>query len=169
MTSPNFPEIERLLGWIKDGVKDNFGNNPMIKLNDVIALDFFSTSPDFDENQTYHVWNFIKMQKVRYEKTSISKEKKIFKKYTEDNVHYRRGLGLIVVKGQMENALKKPFRSYGKPNRLASVMISIDTKSTPDSARRFLLKKISMIEEGALISYPQALDYVERRLMEDNN
>ena len=48
-------------------------------------------------------------------------------------------------------------------------MISIDTKSTPDSVRRFLLKKISMIEEGALSSFPQALDYVERRLMEDDN
>ena len=72
MTSPNFPEIERLLGWIKEGVKDNFENNPMIKMNDVIALHFFSASPDFDENQTYSVWNFIKMSKVRYEKTSIS-------------------------------------------------------------------------------------------------
>ena len=64
MASPNFPEIERLLGWIKEGVKDNFGNNPMIKINDVIALDFFSASPDFDKNQTYHVWHFIKMRNV---------------------------------------------------------------------------------------------------------
>ena len=64
MTYPNFPEIEILTGWIKDGVKDNFGNNPMIKLNDVAALDFFNESPDFDENQTYHVWHFIKMPKV---------------------------------------------------------------------------------------------------------
>ena len=47
------------------------------------------------------------MRKVRYEKTSISNEEKIFRKYTEDNVHYRRVLGLIVVKGQIENALKK--------------------------------------------------------------
>ena len=53
MTSPNFLEIEIFLGWIKAAVKDNFGNNPMIKINDVIALDFFSASPDFDENQTY--------------------------------------------------------------------------------------------------------------------
>ena len=82
----------------------------MIKINDVIALDFFSASPDFDENQTYPVWHFIKMRKVRYEKTSISKEEKIFIKYTEDNVHYRRGFELIVVKGQTENALKKPFQ-----------------------------------------------------------
>ena len=69
----------------------------------------------------------------------------------------------------MENALKKPFRSYAKPNRLASVMISIDTKSTPDSAKRFLLKKIGMIKVGELNSSPEALDYVERRLMEDND
>ena len=55
MTSPNFPKIKRLLGWIKDGVKDNFENIPMIKLNDVITLDFFSPNPDFDENQTYPV------------------------------------------------------------------------------------------------------------------
>ena len=49
MTSPNFLEIERLPGWIKEGVKDNFENNPMIKINDVIALDFFSAL-DFDNN-----------------------------------------------------------------------------------------------------------------------
>ena len=47
-----------------------------------------------------------------------------------------------MVKGQMENALKKPFRSYSKLDRLVFVMISVDTKSTPDSAKRFLLKKI---------------------------
>ena len=60
----------------------------MIKINDVIALDFFSASPDFDENQTYSIWHFIKMRKVRYEKTSILKEEKIFIKYTEYDVHY---------------------------------------------------------------------------------
>ena len=65
MTSPNFPEIERLPGWIKEGVKDNFENNPMIKMNDVIALDCFSASSDFDENQAYPTWNFIKMRKVQ--------------------------------------------------------------------------------------------------------
>ena len=32
----------------------------MIKINNVIALDFFSASPDFGQNQTYHVWHFIK-------------------------------------------------------------------------------------------------------------
>ena len=54
MTSSDFPDIERLPGWIK-GVKDNFGNNPMIKIDDIITLDFFSASPDFDTNQTYLV------------------------------------------------------------------------------------------------------------------
>ena len=103
----------------------------MIKLNDVIGLDFFNASPNFDENQTHRVWPLMKMRKVRYEKTSISKELKIFRKYTEDNVNYQIGLRLIVGKWQMENALKKPFRSYGKLDRLASIMISIDTKSTP--------------------------------------
>ena len=34
----------------------------------------------------------------------------------------------------MENALKKPFRSFGKPDKLASVMISINTKTTPEYA-----------------------------------
>ena len=109
------------------------------------------------------------MRKVRYEKTSISKEEKIFRKYTEDNVHYRRELGLVVVKNKMKNALKKPFRSYDKPNRLASVMISVDTKSTLDSAKRFMLKKIGMIKVGEFNSSPEALTYVERRLMEDDD
>ena len=68
----------------------------------------------------------------------------------------------------MENALKKPFRSYDKPDRLTFVMISVDTKSTPDSAKRFLLKKIGMIKVGELNSSLKALDYVKRRLMEDD-
>ena len=55
MSTHDFPEIEKLPGWIKDGVKDNFGNNPMIKINDTLTLDFFSASPDFDENQNYPV------------------------------------------------------------------------------------------------------------------
>ena len=94
------------------------------------------------------------MRKVVHERNVISKTKKIFRSFTEDNVHYRRGLRLIVVKRQMENALKKPFKSYGKPERLGSVMISIDCRATPDSAKRFLLKKINLIESGELLSSP---------------
>ena len=60
--------------------------------------------------------------------------------------------------------MKKPFRSYGKPDKMGSVMISVDCRLTLDSARRFLLKKISMIENGELSSSPQALHYVEKRL-----
>ena len=101
MTYPDFPEIERLLGWIKEGIKDNFENNLIIKIDDTIALDFFSASPDFYSNQTYPIWNFIKMRKVRYEKSMISNAKKIFRSFTEGNIHYRRGLGLIVIKGRM--------------------------------------------------------------------
>ena len=89
MTSLNFPKIKRLPGWIKEGVKENFYNNPMIKMIDVIALDFFSASPNFDKNQTYLVWHFIKMSKVRYEKTSIFNEEKLSTKFTKENVHYR--------------------------------------------------------------------------------
>ena len=84
-------------------------------------------------------------------------------------MHYRRGLGLIIVKGQMENALKKPFRSYKKLDRMGSAMISVDCRSTPDSARRFLLKKISMIENGEIDSSPQTLHYVEKRLAKNDS
>ena len=69
----------------------------------------------------------------------------------------------------MENALKKPFRSYGKPERLRYVMISIDCRATPDLAKRLILKKINLIETGELSSSPYALDYVERRLSEESN
>ena len=109
------------------------------------------------------------MRKVRYEKSLISNSEKIFRTYTEDNVHYRRGLGLIVVKGQMENSLKNPFRSYAKPDKMASIMILIDCKATPNSARRFLMKKINMIETRELCSSPRALNYVAKRLSEYDN
>ena len=65
------------------------------------------------------------MRKVHFEKSMISNAEKIFKSFSEENVHYRRGLGLIVFKGQMENAFKKPFRSYDKPDKMASIMISV--------------------------------------------
>ena len=62
LTSPDFPEIKRLPGWIKDGVRDNFGNNSLMKIDNTLALDFFSVSLDFDENQTYPVWHLIRMR-----------------------------------------------------------------------------------------------------------
>ena len=61
VTTPNFPEIERLSGWIKDGVRDNFGNNALIKIDDTLALDFFRSSPNFDENQTYPVSECLRL------------------------------------------------------------------------------------------------------------
>ena len=167
ITSPDFLEIARLPGWIREGVLDNFANNSLIRIEDTLALDFFSASPDFENEQRFPVWHFIRMRKVIQERTTISNTKKIFKPLTEDNVHYRRGLGLIVVKRQMESALKRPFRSYGKPDRLGSIMISIDCRATPDSAKRFLSKKIIMIEAGELTSSQDALDYVEKRLTEE--
>ena len=55
LTTPDFPEISRLPGWIRDGVLDNFGNNSLIYIDDNLPLDFFSASPDFDTNQTFLV------------------------------------------------------------------------------------------------------------------
>ena len=69
----------------------------------------------------------------------------------------------------MENALKNPFIIYVKPDKMASVMISVDCRSTSDSARRFMLKKINMIENGELCSSPHAIHYVEKRLFESEN
>ena len=54
------------------------------------------------------------MRKVRYEKSMISNAENIFGSFTEENIHYRRGLGLIVVKGQMENALRKSLHKLWK-------------------------------------------------------
>ena len=118
LITPDFSEIARLPGWIHEGVMDNFANNSLIKIDDTLALDFFSASPDFENEQRFPVWHFIRMRKVIHERNMISNTKNIFKSFSEDNVHYRRGLGLIVVIRQMESALKLPFRSYGKPDRL---------------------------------------------------
>ena len=168
LTTPDFSEIARLPGWIHEGVQDNFTNNSLIKIDDTLALDFFSASPDFDDEKKFPVWHFIRMRKVIQERNMISNASKIFKPFTEDNVHYRRGLGLIVVKRQMESALKRPLRSYDKPERLGSVMISIDCRATSDSTKRFLLKKINLIETGKLFSSQYTQDYVERKLLEES-
>ena len=167
LTTPDFSEIHNLPGRIKEGVKDNFENNSLISINDTIALDFFSASPDFEQNQRFPVLHFIRMRKIIQERSMISNTKNIFKPFDEENIHYRRGLGLIVIKRQMESALKRPFRSYGKPDRLGSIMISVDCRATPDSARRFLAKKIKLIEVGEITSSQYALDYVQQRLNQD--
>ena len=78
LTTPDFPEIYNLPGWIKEGVKDNFENNSLISINDTIALDFFSASPDFENNQRFPIWHFIRMRKVIQERNMISNIKKIF-------------------------------------------------------------------------------------------
>ena len=165
-TTPDFPEIERLPAWIREGVMDNFANNSLIRMDDTLALDFYSASPDFENEHRFPVWHFIRMRKVSHERNMISNTKKIFKSFSEENFHYRRGLGLIVVLRQMESALKRPFRSYGKPDRLGSIMISTDCRSTPDYAKRFLSKKIHLIEAGELISSQYALDHVTKKLTE---
>ena len=67
----------------------------------------------------------------------------------------------------MESALKRSFRSYGKPDRLGSIMILVDCRATPDSAKRFLSKKINLIEIGELSSSQYALDYVEKILTDE--
>ena len=48
----------------------------MINLNDVIELDFFSASPDFDENQTYYVWNLSKCEKYDMKKLQFRKKER---------------------------------------------------------------------------------------------
>ena len=130
LTTPDFPEIARLPGWIREGVQDNFANNSLIKIDDTLALDFFSDNLDFENEQRFPVWHFIRMRKVIQERNMISNTKKIYKPFTEDNVHYRRGLGLIVVKRQMESALKRPFRSYGELYR--------NTKPVPINIIRYI-------------------------------
>ena len=141
LTTPYFSEIARLPGWIREGVLDNFANNSLIKIDDTLALDFLSASPDFENEQRFPVWHFIRMRKVIQERNMISNSNKIYKSFSEDNIHYRRGLGMIFVKRQMESALKRPFRSYGKPDRLGSIMISTDCRAIPDSANDFHQKR----------------------------
>ena len=87
LTSPDFPEIARLPTWICEGVMDNFANNSLIKFNDVLALDFYSASPDFENEQRFLVWHFIRLRKVVHERNMISNAKKIFKSFSEDNIH----------------------------------------------------------------------------------
>ena len=55
LTSPDFLEISRLPAWICEGVMDNFANNSLININDTLALDFFSASPDFEHDQRFPV------------------------------------------------------------------------------------------------------------------
>ena len=67
----------------------------------------------------------------------------------------------------MENSLKRPFRSYGKNDQYGSIMISTDCRVAPESAKNFLSKKIHLIEAGDLPSSQYALDHVARKLTED--
>ena len=49
LSAPEFNELTSLPKWIKNGVKNNFENNPTISVKDILRLNCFSAGPNFDQ------------------------------------------------------------------------------------------------------------------------
>lgn len=155
LTSPDFPEISCLPKWLKDGVKDCYINNPSITTKDILALKFLSAGPDFYKNEGYPAYHFIQIEKYQSFSCSYKNTRKIFQGFEENDVHFRRAIGIRVVLTSLEAALKKGFRTYGGDSMLSPIMIS-PAKVSPPSAVKYLENKIKFLEKGIIKSSPQA-------------
>lgn len=155
LTSPDFPEISELPHWILLGVKDCYLNNPTITPKDTLILKFLSSGPDFYEENRYPAFHFIQLAKCEAFSISITNKKASFQKYCENDIHYRRALGIRIILQGMEAGFKKGFRTYGGNKIYSSVMIS-PAKTTPRSAENYLRTKIDLLDKGVIKSSPQA-------------
>ncbi|KAJ9545306.1 hypothetical protein OSB04_025013 [Centaurea solstitialis] len=148
LTSPDFPEISELPHWILSGVRDCYLNNPTITPKDTLVLKFLSSGPDFYEENRYPAFHFIQLAESEAFSISITNKKTSFQKYCENDIHYRRALGIRIILQGMEAGFKKGFRTYGGNKIYSSVMIS-PAKITPRAAENYLRTKIDLLDKGA--------------------
>lgn len=155
LSSPDFSEISELPHWIMMGVKDCYLNNPTITPKDILVLKFLSSGPDFYEDKRYPAYHFIQLGKSESFSISITHKKTKFQKFCENDIHYRRALGIRIILQGMEASFKRGFRTYGGNKIYSSVMIS-PAKSTPKAAENYLRTKIELLDKGVIKSSPQA-------------
>ena len=155
MTSPNFPEIALLPQWIKEGVKDCYQHNPSITTTDILVLKFLSCGPDFYNEERYPAYHFIQLGKAESFSINVMQNKKIFVKFEESDIHYRRAIGIRVVLQGMEASFKKGFRTYGGKKIYSSIMITA-ARTSPQAAINFMTSKIRLLDSGMIRSHPDA-------------
>ena len=155
LTSPDFPELSDLPRWVITSVKNCYQNNPTMTPRDTLALKFLSAGPDFFNDYYYPAYHFIHLEKCQAFSCKIDSKRKEFTNFNENDIHYRRAIGIRVVIQGMESTLKKPFRTYGGEYKNSPVMIAPARKS-PDAAIKFLNSKINLLETGSVRSSPEA-------------
>lgn len=155
LTSPNFPELSELPRWILTSVKNCYINNPSMTPKDTLALKFLSAGPDFYNDYYYPAYHFMHLEKCQSFSCKIDTSRKQFSNFNENDIHYRRAIGIRVVLQGMEATLKRQFRTYGGESKNSPIIVAPARKS-PDAAINFLKSKIDLLETGYIRSSPQA-------------
>jgi hypothetical protein len=161
LSSPNFPETAELPRWIGDGVKSCYFNNSTITPKDILVLKFFSAGPDFHNDRYYPAYHFIEIQKCQSFSCTFETTKKDFYNFNENDIRYRRAIGIKIVLQTMEASFKKEFRTYGGDSKSSPCMIS-PARRSPESAKRYLKMKIDLLDTGYIQSSPQAQERICR-------
>ncbi|GJS24613.1 hypothetical protein Tco_0453245 [Tanacetum coccineum] len=137
LTSLNFPEISQLPFWVGDGVKDCYLKYPTITPKDLLVLKFLSVEPDFYEEKRYPSFHFMQLGKINSFSISFSTQRKDFQRYYQNDIYFRRAIGIRTVIQGMEASFKRGFRTYSGKKRFSSIMIS-PAKITPNAAKIFI-------------------------------
>lgn len=102
-----------------------------------MVLKFLSAGPDFYQEERYPAYHFIQLGKIDSFNIFSDGKRKDFVKFLENDIHYRRGIGIKIVLQGLEAAFKKGFRTYGGKTIFSSVMIA-PAKTTPVATRAYL-------------------------------
>ncbi|GJY83581.1 WD repeat-containing protein PCN-like protein isoform X1 [Tanacetum coccineum] len=86
---------------------------------------------------------------------SIPTQRKEFQRFCQNDIHFRRAIGIRTVIQGMEASFKRGFHTYSGKKRLSSIMIS-PAKITPNAARSFMQDKITLLNTDIL--YYEVLD-----------
>ncbi|KAI3814981.1 hypothetical protein L1987_14631 [Smallanthus sonchifolius] len=107
LTSPDFPELIYLTKWILNSVKNCYQNNPTMTPKDTLALKLLSARLDFYKDYYYPAYHFIQLEKCQSFSYKVEITRKEFNSFNENDIHYKRAIGLRVVLQRMEATFKK--------------------------------------------------------------
>ncbi|GJW64383.1 hypothetical protein Tco_0116267 [Tanacetum coccineum] len=161
LTSLNFLEISQLPFWVGDGIKDCYLKNPTITPKDILVLKFLSVGPDFYEEKRYPIYHFMQLRKADSFSISFPTQRKDFQRYCQNDIHFRRAVGIRTDIQGMEASFKRGFRTYSGKKKLSSIMIS-PAKITPNAARNFTQDMINFLDTGLIKSSPYAQNKICR-------
>lgn len=76
-----------------------------------------SAGLDFYQEDKYLACHFIHIGEAKSFSINTQKERKDYKKYEENDIHYRRAIGIRIILQGLEGSFKEVFQTYGGKKR----------------------------------------------------